>query len=484
MLRLLRIIGYSTPYVFIFLASLYVPKDPDLGWHLKYGEYFFQHHQLLRENIFSTTMTGYQWANGSWITDIITYALYQTGGFFALTIASALIVTATFFSFAKAARFTILEKAIFFPLLIYLESPLNNHSFRGQQISMLLLGILFLLLSRHKPSSKILWWVPALLFLWVNLQAESFLGLAILGLWIGFMCIKNSFAEKKLFTKENLFLINIFLVSFFVTFLNPFGWGIHLDTWAHIVNPWMKKVNDYAPFPAFVRQWWNQIAILSLLSGGIVYLTIKRKLMAYLPWIGIPFILLLLSFDIRRYVWPAYYSLLPLLHILWQPIEPKIKKHSFLIAYYIMILGIAYACYLKMPFTQFTDMSWQVFCQRNDPQCTDASAKYLMQHNLTKNLFTFYDWGGWLIWNYPTIKPSTDGRMHVWRYNDGYSAFAEYDTYMNGEKHMDVSSYDVVYIPMERTVLLYTEMDYLVRQGRWKLVYDDGKVGIIVRVNR
>ena len=77
----LKRVVWILPYIFVFIASLYLPTDPDLGWHLKYGEYFFQHHQILRDNTFSTMMPQYHWENGSWGTDIITYAIYKLGGF-------------------------------------------------------------------------------------------------------------------------------------------------------------------------------------------------------------------------------------------------------------------------------------------------------------------------------------------------------------------------------------------------------------------
>src|SRR5438105_3209384 len=111
MKTLLQRVAGILPYVFVFLASLYLPSDPDLGWHLKYGEYFLTHHQVLRDNIFSTMMPPYHWANGSWGTDLLTYIIFHWGGFFGLTIASALLVTLTFFFFAKAAQLTLLEEA-------------------------------------------------------------------------------------------------------------------------------------------------------------------------------------------------------------------------------------------------------------------------------------------------------------------------------------------------------------------------------------
>jgi len=118
-----------------FLASLAFSTDPDLGWHLKYGEYFFQHGSVLRDNTFSVMMPQFHWANVSWGTDLLTYAVYHSGGFGGLTILGSMFVTATFFFFSKAATLSVWDEAFLFPLLLYLEKPLNVVSFRGQQIS-------------------------------------------------------------------------------------------------------------------------------------------------------------------------------------------------------------------------------------------------------------------------------------------------------------------------------------------------------------
>lgn len=36
------------PFLTIFIASFYPSVDLDLGWHLKYGEYFFKNGEILK----------------------------------------------------------------------------------------------------------------------------------------------------------------------------------------------------------------------------------------------------------------------------------------------------------------------------------------------------------------------------------------------------------------------------------------------------
>jgi hypothetical protein len=105
--QILNKILFVLPYLVVFVLSLFHASDPDLGWHLKYGEYFYQHGSLLRDNTFSTMMPNFHWANTSWLTDIISYTTYHLGGLFGLSLLGAFVVTMTFYFFAKAAKMTL-----------------------------------------------------------------------------------------------------------------------------------------------------------------------------------------------------------------------------------------------------------------------------------------------------------------------------------------------------------------------------------------
>ncbi|MDP3733318.1 MAG: hypothetical protein Q8Q91_02135, partial [Candidatus Daviesbacteria bacterium] len=173
------------PYIFVFIASLYQPWDADLGWHLKYGEYFFKTGTILKENTFSTQMPDFIWANTSWGVDLIYYTAFALGGFLGLTILGALVVTLTFYFFSRAFDLSFWQKAVIFPFLIILEDPVNAISFRGQVFSVMLLGILMWILSAYERSGqrkKLFFLIPLFLF-WANIHGQFILGFGVLGLW-------------------------------------------------------------------------------------------------------------------------------------------------------------------------------------------------------------------------------------------------------------------------------------------------------------
>jgi hypothetical protein len=92
---------------------------------------------------------------------------------------------------------------------------------------------------------------------------------------------------------------------------------------------------------------------------------------------------------------------------------------------------------------------------------------------------TFYNWGGYLIWNYPDLKPTIDGRMHLWRSDDGYSAFEAYYPYEQNWVDVDLSDYNTVYMATYKP--LFTRMQQLVEEKKWVLRYRDQYAGIFQR---
>ncbi|MCL5432527.1 MAG: hypothetical protein M1524_00215, partial [Patescibacteria group bacterium] len=96
-----------------------------------------------------------------------------------------------------------------------------------------------------------------------------------------------------------------------------------------------------------------------------------------------------------------------------------------------------------------------------------------------EKLLTLYNWGGWLIWNYPEIKPTIDGRMPFWRNKSGYSGFLDYYAYEQNLKDIDKGKFDIVYVSPSKPI--YDRLINLTKENKWKLIYKDKYSGIFIR---
>jgi hypothetical protein len=490
------------PYLIVCIFSLYQPADPDLGWHLKYGEYFWQHGTVLRDNTFSTMMPNYHWANTSWLTDIISYTTFHLGGFFGISLLAALVVTMTCYFFAKAARLTLWEQTLIFPFVLYLENPINSVSFRGQQLSTMFVGVLFYLISRYEKKPKILWLVIPLFWIWSAVDGEFLLGFALFVLWIGLTIMKKmvrtilsrenikrlrlrdlglrSITQALISERKEIGVLGLYLIgSLLVTLINPFGYGIYLDAFSHIGNPLLKDIDEYLPFVMFSLAWWNEIIVGIILIFGLFILYFREKFWQLFPILGGGLLLFLLSLHVSRYAWPSYFMLFPLLAMAAGFLKPDGKKMTKITTGILLMIFLTAAIWLRYPFTKYTGFGWAGYCQIQVLPCSPVSAKFLLDHHLNHNLYSLYGWGGWLIWNYPRIKPTIDGRMHLWVQN-GYSGFVDYFAVEQNESDIDKTKYSVAYMSPSKPV--YNRLVQLAREGKWKEVYQDKDAGIFVRV--
>ncbi len=474
------------PFLFIFIASIYRPYDADLGWHLKYGEHFVKTGQILKENTFSTEMSDYIWPNTSWGTDILTYLFYSGGGFLGVSILGAIVITLTFFIYSKAFKLTFFEQAIVFPLIVLFENPVNQVSFRGQLLSLLFLGVLLFLLTRFEEGKKKLIFLSVPLFLlWANMHGQYILGLGIFALWILFYLAKklwtDNFAFKNFFSK-NLTGIKLLLAgylgSLIATLIHPFGIEIYTVALRHFSNPDLKFIMEYLPFEDLSQPWWNQMIVAIIFLFGIISLFFNEQFKEKLPYVGITTLLYALSWWVRRYAWAMYYTAFPLIQPVANFLKPDSEKNTKIAATLLFIFYIGIVLMFKYPFTQFTSMNWDTYC--NDYlNCSAKSVEFIRDNKLTKDLLTFYNWGGYMIWQYPEVKPSIDGRMHLWVDDKGYSAFDYYYPFEQNSDDVDKSKYKVVLISPEKP--LYDRLIKLSQLKKWKMVYQDEKAAVFVR---
>lgn len=472
------------PFVLVFISSLYKPIDADLGWHLKYGEYFFQNFKILKDNIFSTEMPDYHWVNSSWATDLLTYSTFHFFGFLGLTILAGLIITTTFWFFSKAAKVTTWDITLIFPLLLIFLDPINAISFRGQLLSLLFLGILLYILNLYQENkSKIIFLITPLFIIWSNFHGGFLLGLALFFLWILLDILKDSLESFSLDSliknlKERTNLLLVFFFSIISVIINPFGIGVYTESFRHFGNPLQKYIIEWLPFSDLSQPWWNHFIFGTILLFGLLFLIFGGLWRSNLPQIGLTALIYTFSIAVRRYAWPLYYLAIPLLKPISSFFQPDNPKNTRIVSVILSLIFIVLSLFIKYPYDQYLNTSWNDFCQ--NLRCSDEAVKHLIENKYEGELLTLYNWGGWLIWNYPQIKPSIDGRMHLWQdEKTGYSAFSEYYKYEQNWLSIDDSKYDIALISKEKNI--YEELVYLTLQNRWRLVYQDDRAAVFVR---
>ncbi|MBI2611214.1 hypothetical protein HYW54_00520 [Candidatus Gottesmanbacteria bacterium] len=471
------------PFLIVFIASIYIPYDSDLGWHLKYGEYFFQNGKILRDNTFSTMMPDFKWANHAWGTDLITYAVYSFAGFWGLSLLAAGVITLTFFIFSKAAKLDIWDQSLLFPLFFVLEDAINKISFRAQLLSILFLGIEYYILCEYiRGNVKKIWLLPVLFIFWANLHGQFSLGLIVLVIFCFGIIVKNFFENYEnrlqILSQLSKSFIIILISIFIVTLINPFGFALYGDIFTHFNNPWQKYVLEWLPFLELSSFWWRHILVGVLAFFGMFSLFFMGKIRSFIPQILVIVSLYVTPLLVRRFAWSYYYLVFPILKPLTEILKPP-KKYLSKIVTIILLITLLGVINIKLPILT-SSMDWKLFCEIN--ACSIKGAQFLLDHKLIKdndNFFTIYNWGGFLIWNFPEIKPPIDGRMHLWQDERGYSAFAEFYPIEQDWVNIDKTKYNIAFVSPTKPV--YYRLLKLSKEKKWRQVYEDDVSGIFVR---
>src|SRR5258708_25772760 len=69
-------------------------EDPDLWWHLKLGQIIWNTGQIPRTDQFSFTAQGHPWIAHEWLSQVVLYLTWRTGGYSALLLWLCLIASA------------------------------------------------------------------------------------------------------------------------------------------------------------------------------------------------------------------------------------------------------------------------------------------------------------------------------------------------------------------------------------------------------
>jgi hypothetical protein len=195
----IRDVAVFGAFLAIFAMALKPVVDNDVFWHLATGRYMWVTGRIPHADPFSWTVPGRPWIAHEWLTELWLYPLYRYGGYAALMLVFAAIITAAFAVSYATARLLGASRPLGVGVTV-LAAVASSHTWgvRPQMISMLLMALTAWLLTRaglpalpaaqdngHAAAGRrrALWVLPALMVVWVNLHGGFIFGLALIGIF-------------------------------------------------------------------------------------------------------------------------------------------------------------------------------------------------------------------------------------------------------------------------------------------------------------
>lgn len=486
--------------VLVFLASSYkISGDDDLFWHLATGRYIIENKVVPDKDVFGHVTSGSEWIPFEWGWDVLTYGLYNIGGYNAiLTFRSLAFCFVFFMLFMLLRKFNVNSFISILLLLVLLVAIMDRLSPRPHIITYIFFSLLLYLLLNYKyinreNYAKRLFFIPLIFLIWANSHMGVLAGGLILFVFtitetiIHYKPGSFSSAEIKPLTQaelKKLWIISI--VSGLVLLLNPHGTATFLYAYSHTKMKMLETVNEWQnPFGSKLDFGFIITLYKWFLYSGIVILLYaykKKDLLFALMFIAfavysvrairftvdyemimIPFIIISINYFIMRVKNSGIINFM-------QGVVPKSALGVFII--YVISQVPSNAIYEKLQYYRI--YGWGI----NEDFIPVQLFDFMKENKISGTPYNHFGTGGYMVWNFPGEKNFIDSR----NLND--DIFNEYNSIMmmapGFEKKLEERGVDyVVYLDPDLirrpNDLKRMVTSYFSRNPNWKLVFWDDK---------
>ncbi|MCX7878726.1 MAG: hypothetical protein N2510_08835 [Ignavibacteria bacterium] len=481
----------------VFLASSYkVSGDDDFFWHLATGRYIAEHKTVPDSDVFGYATAGDRWIPFEWGWDVLTYGLYNLGGYNLILVFRSLMFCIIFLIYyLLLRRFGINIFLALFMLFVLLVSIMDRLSPRPHIFTYLFFVCLLYILINfkygdRKKYTRYLYLIPLIFLLWSNIHMGVLAGGLIMFVFTvseTIIYLKPSLRSAdsaRLDKREFRFLWIISVTSAIMLLVNPHGLNTYIYAYDHTKLKMLETVNEWQN-PFSTKMDFGFIVTLYrifLFSGIIViiYGYLKRDLL---------FILMTLAFaiySVRAIRFTVDYEII-MLFFITVSLNFFIKKSTALFNFLskpapALLLGV-FMIYVisQIPSNNIYNQlkyyrifGWGI----NDEFIPVQLFNFMKEHKISGTPFNHFGTGGYLVWNFPEQKNYIDSR----NLND--EIYNEYNQiiYMKPgfekimqDRGMDYAIYldpDLIRRPKDMQYLI---TNYLNRNPQWKLVFWDDK---------
>ncbi|MCP4417856.1 MAG: hypothetical protein GY805_14625 [Chloroflexi bacterium] len=468
----------------LFVMSVRETLDPDMWWHLRTGEAIWQMQAIPQFDLFSYTVPNNVWIVQQWLTDVGMWLIYEWAGLAGLSLLFALVVALAFMLvFARCAGRPYL--AAFVTLIAYLTAALPL-GVRPQMVNILFLALFVYLVEGVRLASWrswVLWMLPLITAVWVNLHSGYLTGIALLVAYVIGETLQRRFAQPDDITLtwrtiRQLALMTV--LSFLAALLNPRGLQLWLFPLGTLGSSAIQSniVEWYSPDFHLVYFWFFG----GMMALGVLSFVYSQRTVTWT--------------DLLLFGGPAAGGLISARHIPLFAIAaaPIIARHLLSSLSQTRLYPLASGTSPQTAPTRFLQILnggvlllmlllgavWlqtrlagnEAALERTFPV---AAVDFMEEAGLTNaRIYNTYEWGGYLIWR--RIPVFIDGRTELYG-NDFFLYYLQtIRVQENWQRPLDEMNVDLALLRHNSALatVLQTSLD-------WQEVYNDELARIFVR---
>jgi len=258
-------------------------RDGGTGWHVRTGQIILSSHAIPRIDPFSVSSTGKTWYAWEWLADVAMGATFQSAGLYGVSFLAALIIAATF-----AMLFTMLRQrhtGLFLSVVLVLLAISGStiHMFARPHVASWLLMLLWLRIlesARETGRYRRLFWLPAVMLIWVNLHGGFLLGFVLLAIyWCDTKWVDSEDARLGHSNGERM-LSYVTLASAFTSLINPFGYRIYTHIYQYLGDSFlMNHIQEFQSpnFHGAAERCFLALVLLAVLGIAVSQRTLTAR---------------------------------------------------------------------------------------------------------------------------------------------------------------------------------------------------------------
>ncbi len=463
-------------FLFAFAFTFNKIYEGDAFWHLKLGQYILDTHSLPFQDIFSYTFAGMRIYPVEWLFEVVWYSVYSFFGVAGIIVIKAVVAGFTSVFLYLSFEHYKINRYIGFAIIACAFIIAGSYFVDRPQIITYLGIALFVFITSlpHIDKKKILWSIPIIMLVWVNMHPGAVFGIIFLFAWLteGFIdLLRRNIKGEVCYNR-----LTIFFVTLLTTVITPNTYHLYTFLFHHVVSLGQKGGLEY--IAEFMSPSLSQTP--TMFTGLVIFTMIFLLGIFKMPlrYVFFGLVMIPMSFDMRRMIIMALIGIAPGIGMVvngWFVRLKKLNKSHVLataVSTLIIIAPFSYEYYqCKTDFIGYKGIGIQK--QFYPKQAID----FILRNHIKGNIYNSINFGGAVIFlGYPQVKDFIDTRLDPERF-----LLPEVDQSMDSPSAFDclLNKYKVSYALVET----YLPVNYprLLPAPEWHLVYFDDYALIYVK---
>ena len=444
--------------------------DPDLGWHLRTGEWILQHHAAPHVDLFSRFGSGKPWQAYSWLFEVALVKLYQWFRLDGVMVYMGIMLTAiaaALYRLLNRLRPDFTTSTMLTMAVLTAISRLYTPRPWLFTILFFILEIDILMQARRTGSARKLLWLPPLFALWANIHIQFIDGLMLLA-------VAACEPLLALFWKPSISRLSarklwlVLLACIAAPCVNPYGIGIYKIAHALASQPGvLNTVSEMHALP-FRSMMDFLLLFLALAAVGLMF-----KFHRFFPFETLVLALaFILSFRSQRDIW--FLAVVAAVIIADSLPARASSEEPQRDALWSVPLGLAATALMVVASAFATQIRNDRLEGKLAEQMPLKAIEVVRERQYSGALYNTYGWGGFLIWN--LRQPvSIDGRAAFYGDEKIDRSIKTWNGAPDWSSDPDLKSAGLVIAPVDAALAQLLRMD-----PRFELAYQDKIAAVFV----